>query len=61
MDRNEILQILEDDYGTSNPLEIPEIERWRLYDKLKFSISMSQATADEYTRQIILISDTLEL
>ena len=61
MDRNEIIEILEDNYGTSNPLDLAEIERWRLYDKLKFSIAMSHATPDEYTRQIILISDTLEL
>lgn len=60
MDRNEILQVLEDDYGTSNPLEISELDRWRLYENLKSNIQTT-SNPDDYTRQIIIISETLEL
>ena len=61
MDRNEILQILEDDYGTSNPLEIPELERWILYENLKSNISLNTKNPDDYTREIITISEALQL
>lgn len=61
MDKNEIIQILEDDYGTSDPLDIPDKDRWRLYETLKSNIRVNTSNPDDYTRQIILISEALEL
>jgi hypothetical protein len=61
MDKSEIIQILEDDYGTSNPLDIPESDRWYLYENLKSNIRLQNGNPDEYTKQIILISEALEL
>lgn len=61
MDKSQIIQILEDDYGTSIASEIPEIDRWRLYETLKSNIRLNSSNPDDYTRQIILISETLEL
>lgn len=60
MDKNEIIQILEDDFGTSNPLEIPEQDRWRLYETIKSNL-IPTTNPDDYTRQIITISEALEL
>jgi hypothetical protein len=61
MDKSEIIQILEDDYGTSNPLDIPESDRWHIYENLKSNIRLQNGNPDEYTRHIILISEALEL
>ena len=60
MDKAQILQILEDDYGTSNPLDIPESDRWELYSNLKSNIK-SNGDPNEYTRQIILMCEVLDL
>lgn len=61
MDKIEILQSLEEEYGTSNPLEIPESDRWVLYENFKSNIRLSSNNPDEYTRQIIVISEALQL
>jgi len=60
MDKDEILQILEDNYGTSNPLDISESDRWELYSNLKSNIE-SGGDPNEYTRQIILMCEVLDL
>ena len=61
MDKIEILEALESTHGTSNPLEVPELARWQLYETIKSNIRDSSRNPDDYTRQIILISETLEL
>lgn len=61
MDKSEILQILEDDYGTSNPLEIPDSDRAILYENLRSNIRLQNGNPEEYTRQLIIISEALEL
>lgn len=61
MDKQEILTSLEESYGTSNPLEVSESERMSLYEILRSNIRLSSNNPDDYTRQIILISETLEL
>ena len=61
MDRSEILQILEDDYGTSDPLQIDERDRWELYVTLKSNIRLETNNPDDYTRQIIMIAEVLSL
>ena len=61
MDRSEILQILEDDYGTSDPLQIAERDRWELYVTLKSNIRLETNNPDDYTRQIIMIAEVLSL
>lgn len=61
MERQEIESILQQDYGTSNALDVPEPERWQLYEILKSNIRFQSKNPDDYTRQLILISDTLEL
>jgi hypothetical protein len=59
MDKFQIQDVLENEYGTSDPLEVPERERWLLYER--FKQSLGYIDPDEYTRQIILITDALEL
>ena len=61
MDKIEILEALESIHGTSNPLEVPELDRWQLYETIKSNIRDSSRNPDDYTRQIILISETFEL
>lgn len=61
MDKNEIIQILEDDYGTSDPNEISESERRQLFERLKFSLQMSFCNAEDYTKGIVIMYETLEL
>jgi len=60
MDKDEILQILDDTYGSRNPIDVPESDRWRLYENIKSNIKAT-SNPDEYTRQLILICDVLEL
>ena len=60
MDKIEILESLESAHGTYNPLEVSESDRWQLYETIKSHINCS-TNPDDYTRQIILISETLEL
>lgn len=61
MDKIEILDALEETYGTSNPQDVPESERWILYENIKSNIRGISKDPDEYTRQIIVISEALEL
>jgi len=61
MDKIEILEALESIHGTSNPLDVSEPERWQLYETIKSNIRNCSSNPDDYTRQIILISETLEL
>ena len=61
MDKIEILEALESAHGTSNPLEVAESDRWQLYETIKSNIRDCTPNPDDYTRQIILISETLEL
>ena len=61
MDKIEILEALESIHGTYNPADVPEPERWQLYENIKSNIRNCSNNPDDYTRQIILISETLEL
>lgn len=61
MDKIEILEALESIHGTSNPLDVSEPERWQLYETIKSNIRLNTSNPDDYTRQIIFISETLEL
>lgn len=61
MDKIEILEALESVHGTSIPSDVSEPDRWRLYETIKSNIRLSTKNPDDYTRQIILISETLEL
>ena len=61
MDKIEILEALESAHGTTNPLDVPEPDRWQLYESIKSNIRLNSSNPDDYTRQIILISETLEL
>jgi len=59
MDKIEILEALESTHGTSIPSDVSEFERWKLYEDIKSNIQ--NCSPDDYTRQIILICETLEL
>jgi len=61
MDKIEILETLESTHGTSTPSDVDESDRWKLYEDIKSNIRESTPNPDDYTRQIILISETLEL
>ena len=61
MDKIEILEALESIHGTSNPLDVSEPERWQLYETIKSNIRLNTSNPDDYTRELILISETLEL
>jgi len=61
MDKIEILESLEAIHGTSEPRDVSESDRWNLYETLKTKIRLTTSNPDDYTRQLILISDTLEL
>ena len=61
MDKIEVLEALESIHGTSNPADVSEPERWQLYETIKSNIRLNTSNPDDYTRQIILISETLEL
>jgi len=61
MDKIEILETLESTHGTSIPSDVDESDRWKLYEDIKSNIRESTPNPDDYTRQIILISETLEL
>lgn len=60
MDKIEIIEALEDTFGTSEPKDVNESDRWILYSNLKSNIKAT-SSPDDYTRQIILICETLEL
>ena len=57
MDKSEIIQILEEDYGTSIPSEVPETERIALSERLRFELKPSP----DYSKQLVTISEALEL
>jgi hypothetical protein len=59
--KEEILEALQDLYGTSEPDEVSESERWYMYENMKSNIRNCGGNPDEYTRQIILISEVLKL
>lgn len=61
MDRTEILDALEEIHGTSNPLDVPERDRWILYENIKSNIRNIGMNPDDYTKQIIVICEALEL
>ncbi|MDR9419493.1 hypothetical protein [Gracilimonas sp.] len=61
MDKNEIIQILEDDYGTSNPNDLSETDRAILFETLRSNIRLDSSNPDEYTKQLIIISEALEI
>jgi len=61
MEKAEILEALEELYGTSNPLDVPEPDRWMLYENFKSNIRNISKDPDDYTRHIITISEALEL
>lgn len=60
MDKIYITEALEEAYGTSNPQDVDEYDRWQLYVTLKSQIKTSK-NPDDYTRQVILIAEVLEL
>ena len=61
MDKIEILEALESIHGTSTPSDVSESDRWQLYESIKSNIRNCSPNPDDYTRQIILICETLEL
>ncbi len=61
MDKIEILEALESIHGTSNPQEVSEFDRWNLYETIKSNIRNTSKNPDDYTSQIIRISEALEL
>lgn len=60
MDKSEILEAIQSVYGCE-PSDLTDSERWSLYETLKSQIRNCGGNPDEYTRQIILISEVLEL
>lgn len=59
MDKAQILETLEELHGTLMPDEVTEADRWNLYEDLKSKLK--GLSPDQYTAQIILIVEALEL
>lgn len=59
MEKAQILETLDEIYGTQIPDEVTEADRWNLYEELKSKLK--GLSPDQYTAQIILIAEALEL
>jgi hypothetical protein len=64
MDKSEINAILQYEFNTSEDFDfsnIPVTERWLLYEVVRKKIQDMPLTPEQYTQQIIKLSDILEI
>lgn len=61
MDKQEVYDYLEVEFNVGEPSELSEKNKHIAYERLKHKLATRDLSPDEYTRQIITLSDHLEI